>query len=225
MINRTHAQSGDWQAGFTLIELLVGLTLFSLLSIILLESVWFGIRAWQRSNTYTDQMADGLQVQTLLRRMIENAYPLFLSSNALEKRIDFDGRKNTLIFLTSTPIALGAGGRSRILLATEQHGTDANLILTAWPELGRQDNRSEPTILLEGLKDATFSYFGKTPPNTSAKWHDDWLNQPELPQLIKIHLQFSSDDAHNWPDLIVAPKISVDVSCAYDSLTGRCRGR
>src|SRR6476660_5645069 len=208
---RFRSREKDPRAGFTLLELLVALALFSLLSLVLLESVRFGIGAWQRSNTYADQMADGLHVQTLLRHMIENAYPLFLSDDSSKKRIDFDGHKNTLSFLTPTPLALGSGGRSRILLATERHGSTANFILTAWPDLKRQYNTLRPTILLEGLKDATFSYFGKTSSDKIMNWHDDWFNQPELPQLIKIHLQFSSDDARHWPDLIGAPKISVDV--------------
>jgi len=52
-----------------------------------------------------------------------------------------------------------------------------------------------------------------------------WTLPSRLPRLVRVKIEFPDGDARFWPELLVAPRIDVDVGCVYDALTKRCRGR
>jgi general secretion pathway protein J len=214
-------------AGFTLLEFLIALLLFSVLSVALFGSIRAGTAAWSRATTYADESDHGLHAQDLLRHLIENAYPLYLSDNANSGHVDFAGSERSLSFLSVAPMALGNGGRSRVNLAVERHGDRVDLLLESKPELAIVNDEAEKARrpLLTGASAVSFSYFGKTPADRSAAWHNDWANRPELPRLIRIEAHFQTNDERDWPDLIVTPRIVADVRCVLDQITTRCKGR
>jgi general secretion pathway protein J len=215
------------EAGFTLVELLVALALFGLLSTALFGSIRFGMTAWMRGTTRADQVDQILHAQNLLRGLIEEAYPLFRPAVPFGGHVEFDGTQQSLDFLSSTPIARGADGRSRFRLAIERRGDGANLVLTsslelAWPERGAQPVGA---VLLAGVGGVELSYFGVTGADRIATWHDAWRGQSTLPQLTRIRVRFAGGDSRIWPELVIAPRLTADVGCVYDPLTNRCRGR
>src|SRR5580698_2040711 len=107
--NRPHVR---WRssAGFTLVELLIALLLFSLLSVALFGSIRAGTAAWGRATSNADESDHGLHAQDLLRHLIEDAYPHFLSDNAKGGHVEFSGSESTLSFLSDAPMVLGNGG-------------------------------------------------------------------------------------------------------------------
>ena len=214
-------------AGFTLLEFLIALLLFSLLSVALFGSIRTGTAAWSRATSYADESDHGLHAQDLLRHLFENAYPLYVFDNANSGHVDFAGSESSLSFLSVAPMALGNGGRSRINLAVERHGDSVDLLLESRPELAIVNDEVEKARkpLLTGASAVTFSYFGKTPADRLAAWHDDWANRAELPRLIRIEAHFQANHEREWPDFIVAPRIMADVRCVLDQFTTRCKGR
>jgi general secretion pathway protein J len=215
------------EAGFTLVELLVALALFGLLSLALFGSVRVGMAAWTRGTARVDQVDQSLHVQSLLRRLIEESYPLFLPDESTGGRLDFAGTSRSLNLLAPTPIALGSGGRSRLNLAVERRAGSVDLLLTsalelAWPERGPQPIA---TVLLAGADDVEFAYFGMQRSNRAAAWHNSWSGQSALPALVRIRVRFAAGDSRIWPELLIAPRIAADVGCLYDLATDRCRGR
>src|SRR5580693_8593167 len=83
-------------AGFTLVELLVALALFSLLTLALFGSVRFGTAAWARVTSHAEENDASIHAQDLLRHLIEDAYPLFLSDDPTQRHIDFNGSRRSL---------------------------------------------------------------------------------------------------------------------------------
>jgi general secretion pathway protein J len=214
-------------AGFTLVELLIALLLFSLLSVALFGSIRAGTAAWSRAMSRADESDHSLHGQDLLRHLIENAYPLYLSDNAKSGHVDFAGSDSSLSFLSDAPMALGTGGRSRINLAVERHGDTVDLLLESKPELAIANDEAEKARkpLLTGASAVAFSYFGKTPADLSVTWQHDWANRAELPRLVRIEVRFQTNDGRDSLDLIVAPRIAADVRCVLDQITTRCQGR
>jgi general secretion pathway protein J len=80
-------------------------------------------------------------------------------------------------------------------------------------------------VLLADIERAEFSYFGATLSDSTAQWRNEWLQQAAAPQLVRMRTWFLAQDSRQWRDLLVAPRISADASCVYDTLTKRCRGR
>jgi len=215
------------QAGFTLVEALVAVTLLSLLSIALTVSLRFGVDAWARGSAHSDQLSRTTVVQGLLRRMVGEAYPYFLSNDPTRPYVDFEGTSESLTLLASAPIVLGGIGRSRFTLSIAKHDGLSDLLMTSQAELADADapSKVEKKTLLAGSAFTEFAYFGKLRSEASAQWHDRWTGQSALPQLLRIQVRFPEGDSRLWPDLVIAPRIAVDVGCVYDQLTKQCRGR
>jgi general secretion pathway protein J len=214
----SHDVSRD--GGFTLLELLVAMTLLGLLSVVLYGALTFGVRTWERSETLTAATNGVRQVQSLLATELSRAYPELIASDPDHQRIAFDGRPHELTYLARDPFHPGALDRIDVGLS-QAHGT---LLRRASLELSAGD-RGATTALLRGVSTFDVSYFGPARKDSPPEWQAAWQNRMTLPVLIRIHATFSQKGMPPWPDLIVAPRISADVSCDFDPLTNDCQGR
>lgn len=215
------------EAGFTLVELLVGLALFSLLITLLFDNVRFGLRAWQNGSANAEQLEQTVVAQDLLRRTVGNLYPMVVGDGTVQPRIDFDGSKEAISFLANAPIVASRGGRFRFQISVERKEDSADLVVTSLPELADVQDTSlaAKTLLLSGIEQAEFSYFGEATAERRLQWNDNWAKRSDMPKLVRIRLAFHSGAKQVWPELLIAPRINADVSCVYDPITMRCRGR
>jgi general secretion pathway protein J len=215
------------EAGFTLVELLVAMTMLGLLTVLLFGGLRFGTRAWERGEAHSTGVDDVRFAEQFLRRELSDAYPLFVSAGTLQPHVSFEGDARSMSFLGPAPRSLSRAGRAQITLTAAASGKDTKLLVTARPELAFHDDDQATTtdVLIDGFKSLTFSYFGAEGPSDPPLWHERWHEQPARPKLIRIQGRFADGDARQWPDLIVAPEIDVDLACGYDALTRGCRGR
>jgi general secretion pathway protein J len=215
------------QAGFTLAELLVALALLSLLSAALLGSVRFGLIGWSHGTARADRLQDTMVVQELLRRLIGEAYPLFVEGGSKNGHVAFEGERQSISFLAPAPVALGGGGRLRFTLALGRSGGKSDLVLTSRSELADRGDSAKTArkVLLGDLHSVDISYFGSTRSDRTIGWHDSWRGEAAMPQLVRLRISFGSGHSRQWPELLIAPRIAVDEGCVYDSLTKGCRGR
>ena len=214
------------EAGFTLVELLIAMTLLGLLMVVVLGGLRFGARAWERNEAHTTATDDVRQAQTLLRREISRAYPYFImkQEDLPNRHVDFQGGDDEMSFLAPAPAVLGGAGRARVTFRQADVGGRQGLVMSAAPELAT-GTQPASEVLLQGVKAVSFAYFGSDEPGGPSSWHDSWKQVKWMPQLIRITAEFEAGDERMWPELLVAPRISVDVSCTYDPLTKYCAGR
>ncbi|HEY7298472.1 MAG TPA: prepilin-type N-terminal cleavage/methylation domain-containing protein [Xanthobacteraceae bacterium] len=213
------------EAGFTLVELLVAVALLGLVSLTLFGSLRFGVAAWGRGTSHADQTAEILSIQNFLRRIIADAYPMFLPDGQGRGHVDFNGMSQSLDFLAPTPVALGSGGRSRFRVSLESRAAQSDVTVTTQPELSDDSSATVKKSIVAGVRSVAFKYFGVTRSDKVAQWHEDWIRQANLPGLLSIRIVFPEGDQRLWPELIVAPRIAADVACVVDLLTHRCSGR
>jgi general secretion pathway protein J len=225
MMRLTPAGARGGEAGFTLVEVLVVLALVALLSGALFGAVGFAIKLWDKVTTHSAATDQSLLVEDFLHRTIGAAYPLFVRDDPTQGHIAFAGTQTTMDFVGPTPISRGVGGRSRYHLALEPADGGLGLVVTARPELSTSGIEvGTKDVLLSGLTGVKFSYFGRDrsdPPN----WREQWNSGENLPELVRIRINYPPDGGRVWPDLFIALRIDADVSCIYDDLTKRCRGR
>jgi general secretion pathway protein J len=213
--------------GFTIVEALIAITVFSLLSLLVTGALRFGAKAWQRGKVAAMEIDETAQVQVLLRRMIGNAQPRFVAPLGGQGYVDFDGQTQSVRFISDPPRSLDGGGRLMITLSADSAPAGRSFVMAIRPELGESDNASAVAerVLLSGVDNVAFSYFGAKQAGIEAQWHSTWTKQYALPDLMRIDISFAPGRAGLWPKIVVAPRIDVDVSCIYDTLTRGCRGR
>jgi general secretion pathway protein J len=213
--------------GFTLVELLVAMALVGLISVLLFSGMRFGTRVWDRSNAHLDGADDVRIAQQLLQHALGEAYPFFRTTDPTHPQIMFDGSESRIVLLAPPPASLGAGGLAQYEFSISNRDGKFQLAMMVQPELARAD--SPPTtareILLSGMKSLSFSFFGATQRDGPSSWRDQWSGEKSLPKLVRIDGGFFDSDARIWPELVIATRIDMDVSCVFDPLTRYCRGR
>lgn len=212
--------------GFTLIEVLVALALLGLLSTLLFDGLRLGARVWERVGSH-DAADDELHhAQSLIRHQLERAYPLPVADGREHPPIAFTGTEDDLTFIAPALRAVAEGGNARVTLAAVRDGKFLTLVMSAAGELTLPD-RAPPRreVLLDRLSRVSFEYFGADAPMEAPGWHEQWSNRNSLPMLIRVAIQFPPNDPRNWPDLIVAPRLTSDAACVHGMTAKGCGRR
>jgi general secretion pathway protein J len=212
----------DGEAGFTVVELMVAVALLSILGVVVLNVLQIGISSWTQSVQHSERSDEDDLTSGLLRRLLAEAYPHYLSTGA-RPRADFAGTLVSLSFLASGPAVLGRKGRWRFTLSVADVGGQSAMTLAARPELAAPNEDVIKRTLLSNVRSIAFAYFGSLSGHRDASWHNQWLDQPVLPRLIRLRVQ--RRNAEPWTDFTIAPLIEADVGCVFDLLTRRCQGR
>ncbi len=211
------------QEGFSLIEVLVALALVSLLSVLALNSLEFGIEAWRRSSGNASELDDRIHAEGFLRQVLTQASPRFVTRVGATGYVDFEGRATSLRLIAEPPQSLAGSGPLIVSLEVEASDSHRKLLISSRPELAKGQTPASMSrrVLLQDIGQAEFAYFGSK--GSSAGWHREWIRETHLPELIRMSLR--KGEGTGEINVLVRPRIDVDVSCVYDALSKRCRGR
>jgi general secretion pathway protein J len=186
--------------GFTLLELLVVVVVFGLLLVTLTQGFHFGLLAWRTEARAANTDADLSEVDLTLRHLVEAMDP----GRQEAAQPTMLGGHNEMTFVTELPAAGGTlppRPAEVTLLVDAQH----RLILRWRPYLHADYLRPPPppvdTELLRGVSRMELAFWQR-----SGGWTATWQT-PELPTMIRIHLQFVDGDPRHWPDLVMAPRL------------------
>jgi general secretion pathway protein J len=215
-------------AGFTLLELLVAMTVLGVLTGLLASGLSFGTRVWERERNQLDATSELQLVQDVLRRILTQALPLSAPPEASRpEESPFTGSSNSIEFLGPPPAQSLAGGVYTYRLSTRVDAERTRLVLE-WrlrpPQgskvraqvtnaaLGERERLlgEHEVILLDTLSNAEFAFFGASEDGSTATWRDDWHDATKLPQLVRLKISFRPGDRRTWPDLLVAPRITLE---------------
>jgi hypothetical protein len=122
------------------------------------------------------------------------------------------------------PQAVNAGGLARLSIRIQPSAHGQEIVAVWAPEFPSDSSFNRSVVLLDGLSSARFHYYGAAPGQPDG-WSDSWTPTSVMPKLIQIEAAFAEGDRRSWPDLDVAPAISVSADCVYDPMTQGCAGR
>ena len=191
--------------GFTLLEALVGITIFSLVIVVLYTGYRLGMRSWESGERTHAATSELRLAGSFIRRHAAQAFPLAISErNAW--RIWFQGEPHRLVFVTALPAYLGQGGMYEMTLELDERNGGAALMISRRllhpdAEPGRPGVEDQPRPLVEDLNSARFAFYGAVAKDVAEAWHDSWDTQQRLPSLVRLRLH--SKTAGEWPELVI----------------------
>ena len=218
------------QRGFTLIELVVAVTLLGVMMLLLYSGLTFAMRSWDAAEVAGGRATDQRIGVNFLRRELGETFPMrWKEPTAL--MFAFEGKARTLRFVSSRPAGLQAGGLSLVGLAAEEDGARGrNLVMRrAMPDDEAKDfgplERSEekPTVLLAGIRDVAFSYFGSQNDFTDPAWVDEWPHAGRMPMMVRIRVTMA--DGAPLPEMVVKLMVGEEAGCLENSFQRGCRPR
>lgn len=223
MRSRGHSTRGA-AAGFTLIELLVALTIFGVISVVIMGGLRFGTRVWETGGERAEILAEVEAVQGILRRYMSQAIvPQPFGQQAEDSKL-FLGEQERLRLVTVVPAHIGVGGLYQVEIAKFGGDTNDDGALELKWSLFRPDNpfriedigeEDEDTpvggrrLLLSGVKSIAFKYMGlSSTGQDSFEWNDTWPDTDVLPALISLKISFVDGSHLFWPELVVQTRLA-----------------
>ncbi len=204
--------------GFTLVELLVGLTLLTILALVLYSGFWLGMRSWQAAAARHKETEDVRVTVNFLASYLSKAYPLLrLEDN--QQRLQFGGEEHRLRFVTDMAPHLGIAGLYTVVLELVDNGGERQLIATRTllhPDLEPSDIESgrlaQRAVLVRELREARLAYFGmpanngSSPSQNSGQWQDEWPDDAQhLPTMVSLTV--TPNAGKPWPTLVLRLRI------------------
>jgi len=195
------------QTGFTLLELVIAMTLMGLVLVIVYGGLRLGMRGWDTGEQRAARMDEIRLAQEFIRRQLNQSMTVFYNDERQGRIVAFTGEPQTIAWVTPLLTHLGLGGLYLVQLDVVEASTGAGLRMR-WRPFRPNDadntennkDNDEETLLLEGVSEVQWSYFGAEDPTTQeSEWRERWQNIQQRPQLVRLHLALPGA---NWPDLV-----------------------
>lgn len=188
--------------GFTLIEVLIGMTLFSLVLVLIFSGLHSISRSWRAANLQAEDNDNYRLVMSFIRRQLSQARPI-LYLDGEDNPVIFDGNNDNLRLVTPLPSHRGGYGLYLVSFYINENTLELSyqplFTLKDWP--GIEHYKSNRTALINNVTDLNFNYFGYAEDSKTARWHDSWNSRKQLPMLVRVKLL--NDDMEEWPEQII----------------------
>lgn len=197
--------------GFTLIEVLIAMTLLGVMVVLLFSSLRIAAESWEAGESKTAQVNQKAVVYQFFKRHLTSIRPLPMLDNQQEGEVEslqaFAGYSQSLRFAGALPASSARKGIQlfKVFLNPDKSST-LMVSLTPYRQTETQPKEEPPVVLLEGVSELKFSYFGKTEEVAEDLWLDEWVQADRLPRLIKVSILLK--DNSFWPAMVFAPKVT-----------------
>ncbi len=195
--------------GFTLIEVLIGLTLLSIMVVLLFTSLKICADSWERGEKKIASVNEMAVVYHFFQEHLSVSKPI-MNESVDERPFSFQGEPTSLQFVSNFPESAGKQGLQIFTVSYVEVDDSANINVRVRPynsdgadydeELG-----FEEVSLIKHVKEFKLSYFGSEDVVSDGVWSDEWLNKTVQPRLVKISIILESGGY--WPEMVIPLKI------------------
>jgi general secretion pathway protein J len=219
------------QAGFTLIEIVVAMVLLATMLLLLYSALSFSVRSWDAGDAAGRRVADRRIGESFLRREVSELFPMrWKEATMPQLRFAFEGEKDHLRFVSSRPAGITQGGLSLVGVEVQAEALPSrrkNLVMRrAMPDDEQKSfaplDAAQPTVLIEGVENVSFEYFGAENDFTQPQWNDAWKWPARIPEMIRVRIQ--AEDGPQ-PEMIMRVTLGEEAGCLENAFQRNCRPR
>ena len=195
--------------GFTLIEVLIAMTLLSIMIVLLFGSLKICADSWEKGENKITDVNEIAVVYNFFQRHLSVAKPLWNDLSEEEKIFSFQGKAQSLQFISAFPASAGRSGLQLFSIDNQEEDNDQVIKVTLTPFFpvaeGKEWHKEEVT-LIKHVSDFTLAYFGSDDGVSEGSWQEEWLDKEVLPRLVKINIKL--ENGIFWPEMIVDLKVT-----------------
>lgn len=220
-----------FERGFTLVEMLIALSILAIIMVLVFSGLRLGSRAWEGVETVTERTAELRLARNFLERVLRQARPTYVIFDGEQRPVfGGDGGGFEIAAPLSDQVGIPGMYVLRIyaedlrdsrrlvlerwLLHQEilegEHDVPEWKPMDSSSGVGGIDGPLDQdlasgawgrSVLVEDLDELEISYFGAPEGEVEPDWQDEWLEQPNPPLLLRLHM---NTKRQTWPDLVVA---------------------
>jgi general secretion pathway protein J len=195
--------------GFTLIEVLIAMTLLSVMVVLLFGSLRICAQSWELGEQKISEVNEIAVVYQFFQRHLTTTEPLWNDFSVDEESLAFQGKVQSLAFVSAFPASAGRSGQQLFFLQVQEEDRDKIIKVSVtpfFPVAEGEEWQHEDVVLIRHVSDFALAYYGNDDESGQALWQDEWLEKDVLPQLIKIRIKL--ENATYWPDMLIQPRLS-----------------
>ncbi|MES9971167.1 MAG: prepilin-type N-terminal cleavage/methylation domain-containing protein [Candidatus Thiodiazotropha sp.] len=191
------AQRSD---GFTLLEVMVAMLLLAIIMTTSVTMLFTNLKGWERLTAHSDATLEGHLINNRVSSLIQHLAPLVWRDQK-GRLLALNGEPRRLQFLSKAPRQHRDGGLFEYLLVQEPAAEEGySLVLYFTPLIPTAEQLSLPEngkrrVLLRGLEEMQFAYYGKKREREAIGWHSSWeADSARYPELIRLRLAAQGDE-------------------------------
>ncbi|MFA5922846.1 MAG: prepilin-type N-terminal cleavage/methylation domain-containing protein [Methylococcaceae bacterium] len=195
--------------GFTLIEVLIAMTLLSIMVVLLFSSLKICADSWEKGENKITDVNEVAVVYNFFQRHLSVAKPLWNDFSGENKTLSFQGKTQSLQFVSAFPASAGRTGLQLFSIELQAEDNDQVIKVTItpfFPAAEGEEWHKEEVSLIKHVSDFTLAYFGSDDGVSEGSWQDEWLDKEVQPRLVKINIKLENEIY--WPEIIIDLKIS-----------------
>ena len=214
------------QVGFTLIEVLIGMSILSIMMLLLFATLRTCVQSWNLGEKKIAEVSQAGIIQNFFQSKLHSTLPLKANFLKEEKdkdeedrqRFSFEGNQNQLQFVSAMPASAGRLGLQLFTMSLQQaeKGEGSDLLVDIKPFFPKSEDeewQNEEVVILKNIRNLHFSYYGLDEEaeqgqndEEALSWQDEWLERQVLPKLVSIDIELSNGKI--WPQIVVALKVN-----------------
>jgi general secretion pathway protein J len=186
---RPYEYYGRAQSGFTLLELLVSITLIGLIVVIVGGAMRLGYRSVDKGEKKVEMLERFKVSLSVMDAQIQSGMPLKGTGDEVNQYY-FKGKKDSVRFASNYSLMGGQRGYVLVAYRVEVDKNDKRTLYAKENTIGMENQKE--VKLLEGFEDIHFEYFLKDALEAQSKWVEEWTDDMNFPQKVRIHLAWGN---------------------------------
>ncbi|MCU7932604.1 MAG: prepilin-type N-terminal cleavage/methylation domain-containing protein [Candidatus Thiodiazotropha sp. (ex Codakia rugifera)] len=189
--------------GFTLLEVMVAMVLLAVIMTTSASMLFLNIKGWEGLTENSDRILENHLILARVTTMVQHLTPLVWKNQRQQRGLAFSGNAQQLHFISSAPQQHAAGGLFEYLLRQESDPEQEGMSLVLYYAPLHPDReefslpeRGSRRVMITGLDEVQFSFFGNKRDRVKPEWTDSWESVSHLyPKLIRMTQRHGGEQA------------------------------
>lgn len=178
-------------SGFTLLELMISMAMLGLIVVIVAGAMKLGIQSVERGEKRIDALERIRTSLNIVDAQIQSMTNLTYEDNGEQKRY-FNAARDSLQFSTNYSIWGGQRGYTVVSYSVETNNDGKQTMKASENVVGMNNSRETP--LMGSFDKIYFEYYYKGPTDEKGAWTEEWTDEVNVPEKVKLHLVSSQND-------------------------------
>lgn len=179
------------EEGFTLLELMVSFLIIGIVILIIAGAMRLGLNIVDKGEAKIGSLERTRTSLRIINSQIQSQFPLAFEEDG-EKKFYFKGDSRSMQLATNYSIWGGRRGYALVSYKVETNESGREM-LSASENIVGMDNIKE-TTLFNSLDKIYFEYSFKDPTEEEGEWIDEWTDNFNIPEKIRLHLEAEGKD-------------------------------